>query len=175
MAASFPLAVMSAGNVLWNTEVSTTTVNAGNYGSPPTDTFTEDGVSFSLNYLFPHHPDPAVYGGSSIPSNNYFVTTGNTVGSEAGVLGFGMDTDQGAAGGEGECIRIRFDMSPAVGGLNFPLLDIDNDDWRDSILIRATYQEVQVFSSGTIVDASPTVQENLRRVRYCRQVRVVSM
>ena len=156
--AYFPAVSSAAGDILWNTEVTTTTINAGNYLLPPSDSFTQDGVDVTLDYLFPDAPNPGVYGGSSIPSNNYFVTTGNTVGNEAGVLGFGMDTVNGASAGSTECIRARFLFSPAIGGLQFPLLDLDLGSWRDMMLVRATYQGNQVTGTGTIVDASPTVQ-----------------
>jgi len=53
---------------------------------------------------------------------------------------------------------VRFNFSPAIGGLAFPLLDIDNSAWRDLMLIRATYQGSLVSGSGTVVDGNPTVQ-----------------
>jgi len=158
LVASYPVVSWAAGNVLWNTEVTTTQVNSANYNLPPTDTFTQDGVDFTLDYLFPDFPNPGQYGGSSIPSPTYFVTTGNTVGNEAGVLGLGMDTVDGADEGNTECIRARFTFNPAIGGLRFPLLDIDLGSWRDMILVRATYRGNQVSGTGTIVDPSPTVQ-----------------
>ncbi|WP_457676115.1 C25 family cysteine peptidase [Thiolapillus sp.] len=151
--ASLPAVALAAGDLLWNTEVSTTDIDASNYANPPTDSFVEDGVSITIEYLFPDYPDP---GATTLP---YFSTYTGTVGNQTNVFLMAMDTVNGASGGQTECMRTRFTFSPAVSQLRFPLLDVDYGGWRDMILVRATRNGAPVAGSGTIVDANPTVQQ----------------
>ncbi|BAO43700.1 C25 family cysteine peptidase [Thiolapillus brandeum] len=147
--AGVPTAAVAAGDILWSTEVTTTPINTP---APATDNFVQDGVSVSIDYIFPDAPNPASY------PTNYFETNPGTLGAEAGILLLGMDAVAGASGGNTECTRLRFHFSPAVSDLRFPLLDADYGSWRDMALVRATYNGVQVPGTGTIVDPSPTVQ-----------------
>ena len=140
----------AAGDVLWSTEVTTTTISST---TPASESFVEDGVTVTLDYLFPDAPNPGLYSGS------YFSTSSGTRGGETGFLHLGMDTVAGASGGNTECIQLRLSFSPAVSNLSFPLLDIDYGGWRDMALVRASYNGLPVTGTGTVVDTSPTVQQ----------------
>ncbi len=144
----------AAGDLIWYSEVITATVDSGNYGNPPTDAFTQDGVGITIDYAFPDYPMPWPH-----PYYNvYFRTLNATLGNEMGFLFLTMDSISGARGGNTECTRAIFRFSPAVSGLQFPLLDIDYNRWRDMVLVRATYRGALVQGTATIVDPNPTVQ-----------------
>ena len=150
---SYRCVYAASGDIIWDTEVTTTIVDSSNYGSPPTDAFVQDGVGVTIDYAFPDDPDPGQYDGQ------YFTTSTATLGNETGFFQLTMDTVSGASGGNTECIRTIFQFSPAITGLQFPLLDIDLSSWRDMVLVRGTYQGTLVSGTATIVDSSPTVQE----------------
>ena len=147
-----PFKIYAQGDIVWNTEVSTTDIDTGNYGSPPTDTFTEDDVDVTIDYFFPDHPDPDPSGTTLIP--DFYQTIAGTLGAQAGVLGMSMDTNSGASSGDTECTQTRFQFSPAVGDLEFLVMDVDEGSWRDLLLIRGTLGGAAVTGTGTIVDTS---------------------
>ena len=115
------------GDIIWSTEVTTTTVTTT---SPSDYNFTQDGVDVTISYAF-SSPAPATY------LSSYFETRTDELGAETTYLGLQQDA---AVDDTGEWLRATFTFSPGITGLSLTFLDVDLADgsWRDILVVTAS-------------------------------------
>ena len=121
------------GDLVWGTAPATTsTINGANGASPPTDSFTEDGVDIDINYSVnpspATNPVPITPVGAAMcpgPGTIYMQNCNGSTGGVTDIEFMGMNMI-GAGSGNCEGLEtITIDFDPPIENPTFTIADVD--------------------------------------------------
>jgi len=119
------------GDIQWVDEIITSVIDTP---SPATDSFSQDGVDFDLDYRFPDAPDnPATF-----QFDSYFVPAIINGGAQDGE-GLVLPSFDASRDDLDQCIEYELSSDIPLRGLTTALQDIDSNAWRDVLLVEAGF------------------------------------